>query len=71
MGHSFFWENPTITDKHENIFSAKTGALIGVVNEAKRDTVAAHFAEHNGRDYLLVIEGSTKLKVYEITEPHP
>jgi hypothetical protein len=71
MGHSFFWENPTITDRHENIFSTKTGAQIGVVKETTRDTVNSRFAEHDGRDYLLVMEGGTQLKVYEITEPHP
>jgi hypothetical protein len=70
MGHSFLCENPTITDRHENIFSTKTGAQIGVIKETTRDTVGAGLAEHEGRDYLLVLEGGTQLKVYEITEPH-
>ncbi len=70
VGHSFFWENPTVTDVHQNVFSVKTGAQIGTVKETTRDTVNARFAEHDGRDYLLVLEGGTELKVYEITEPH-
>jgi hypothetical protein len=71
MGHSFFLEYPTITDRHENLFSVKTGAQIGTVKETTRDSVNSRLAEHNGRDYLLVMEGGTQLKVYEITEPHP
>jgi hypothetical protein len=69
-GRSFFWEYPTITDRHENIFSVKTGAQIGTVKETTRATVSSSLAEHGGRDYLLVLEGGTELKVYEITEPH-
>lgn len=71
MGHTFFWAYPTVTNRHENIYSMKTGALVGVVKETTRDTVSAGLAEVNGRDYLLVVEGGTQLKVYEITEPHP
>ena len=71
MGHSFFLESPAIIDRHENIFSTKTGAQIGVIKETTRDTVNSRFAEQNGRDYLLVMEGGTQLKVYGITEPHP
>ncbi len=63
--------NPVVTDQHVNIFSAQTGAQIGVIKETTRDTVGARLAEHGGRDYLLVMEGGTQLKVYEITEPHP
>jgi hypothetical protein len=55
---------------HENIYSAKSGAQIGTIKETTRDTVNARFAEHDGRDYLLVLEGGTQLKVYEITESH-
>ncbi len=29
------------------------------------------FAEHDGRDYLIVIEGGTKLKIYEIKDSRP
>jgi hypothetical protein len=70
-GRSFFWENPTVTDRHVNIFSAKSAAQIGVVKETTRDSVDSRFAEHDGRDYLLVMEGGTQLKIYEITEPRP
>ena len=71
MGHTFFWEYPTITNRDENIYSTKTGALVGAVKETTHDPVSAGLAEVNGRDYLLVVEGGTQLKVYGITEPHP
>jgi hypothetical protein len=71
MGHSAFLESPTITDRHENVFSTKTGAQIGIVKETTRDSVNSRLAEHDGRDYLLVLEGGTNLKIYEFAEPHP
>ena len=71
MGHTFFWEYPTITNRHENIYSTKTGARVGAVKEPRARRLALGLAEVSGRDYLLVVEGGTQLKVYEIAEPHP
>jgi hypothetical protein len=70
-GHSLFWESPTVTDIHETIFSVKTGGRIGTVKETTRDTVISRFAEHDGGDYLLVLEGGMRLRIYEITDSHP
>jgi hypothetical protein len=63
--------NPAVTDQHVNIFSTKTGARVGTVKETTRDSVNFRFAENNGQDYVLFLEGGTQLKVYEISEPHP
>jgi hypothetical protein len=68
---ALFSDTPGITARYANILSTKTGTLVGVVNETKRDTVNAQFAEHNGRDYLLIIEGGTTLKAYEIKDTRP
>jgi len=62
--------NPVVTDQHVTVLSTKTGSQIGIIKEATRDTVNSRFAQQDGRDYLLVMEGGTQLKVYEITEPH-
>jgi len=57
------------TELKDRITSVETGALIGTVKETTRDSVRSDFASLNGHDYLLVIEGGTQLKVYEITPP--
>jgi hypothetical protein len=51
------------------IYSAGTGALVGAINETTRDSMHSDFASLHGHNYLLVIEGGTQLKVYEITPP--
>jgi len=33
-----------------------------------KDSVQSQFADQDGQDYLLVIEGGTRLKIYAITE---
>jgi hypothetical protein len=58
--------DPKVTYPQLKILSTETGAKIG----AFEGSGTARFAEHDGRDYLLVIEGGTQLKVYEIMEPH-
>jgi len=64
--HRNFWGNPVVTDLRENVYSVSTGALLGAVKETVHDTVSSGLAQHDGNDYLLVMEGGTRLKVYEI-----
>jgi hypothetical protein len=61
-----WWGHPK--DARESVFALRTGAQIGVVIETRGDSVHSQFASHAGRDYLQVMEGSTKLNVYEIRE---
>jgi hypothetical protein len=53
-----------------SIISVKNGVRIGTINETTR-SLDARFAEHDGRDYLLVLEGGTQLKIYEIKDTRP
>jgi hypothetical protein len=46
----------------------KTGHQLGSVEESVSDTVESRFASNDGRDYLLVMEGGWRLKVYAIVE---
>lgn len=55
-------------DGRLNIRSLKTGNTIGTINPADRNTVASRLVSLNGRDFLLVMEGGTKLKVWELRE---
>jgi len=64
--HRNFWGNPVVTEMHENVYRVSTGAPIGTVKETVHNTVNSRLAEHDGHDYLLVMEGGTFLKVYEI-----
>jgi len=61
------WGNPVVTDKRVNIRSLKTG-IVATVNLTSRDSVNTKLAYQSGRDFLLVVEGGTKLKVYELKE---
>lgn len=65
--HLSAWNrNVVIDESKENILSADSGELVGAIEETTHNSVNSHFAEQNGRDYVLVMEGGTKLKVYEI-----
>jgi hypothetical protein len=66
--HRNWWGTPVITMRNANIVSIKTSQQIGSVKETTHDSVESRFAYQNGRDYLLVLEGGTQLKVYEIKE---
>jgi hypothetical protein len=65
--HRGFWGNPVVTKSVENIFSMNSGEQIGSVNEPI-DSVRSKFALVAGRDYLLVMEGGTRLMVYIISD---
>lgn len=64
--HRGFWGSPVITDSVENTFDAKTGELIGSVNEPVT-SVRSTFVSAGGREYLLSMEGGTHLTVYQVT----
>jgi len=64
----FFWGNIVVTELVESIFSAHSGELLGSVKEPTHSSVRSRFASMNGRDYLLLMEGGTRLVIYEITE---
>ena len=66
--HRNWWGNPVVTKAWEDIFSVRTGKQIGTVNINVRDSGSSRFAELDGRNYLLVMEGGTKLKIYALTE---
>jgi hypothetical protein len=65
-----FWGNTgTPKEWRENILSLRTGMQIGTVDElASGDSVESQLAEHDGQNYLLIIEGGTRLKIYAIAE---
>jgi hypothetical protein len=69
--HRNFWGSPVVTDAHIDIYGVKTGALVGTLKETTHDSVKSRLASFGGHDYLLIMEGGTKLKIYEITEPAP
>lgn len=66
--HRGFWGNIVITDSRENVYSVKTGALVGSIKDSTRASVLSEFGTAGGREYLLVMEGGTSLTVYIITE---
>jgi len=56
-----------ITKSVENIFSAQTGEQLGSIEEPT-DSVDSRFASVGGKEYLLVMEGGTRLMIYEIAD---
>ncbi len=65
--HKGFWGNIVVTKVVENIFSLRTGERIGSVNEPI-DSLDSRFAAVDGREYLLLMEGGTRLTVYAIPD---
>ena len=65
--HRGFWGNAVVTQSGESIVSLKTGKQVGFINEPT-DSVRSRFASLNGREYLLLMEGGTRLIVYVIRE---
>lgn len=65
-----FWGNPGKPKEwRENILSLRTGTQVGTVDElASGDSVESQLADHDGQNYLLIIEGGTRLKIYAIAE---
>lgn len=65
-----FWGNTgKPREWRENILSLRTGMQVGTVDElASGDTVESQFADHDGQNYLLIVEGGTRLKIYAIGE---
>jgi hypothetical protein len=57
-----------VTKAWEDVFLVSTGKKVGTVNKTIRDSDNSRFAEKNGRNYLLLMQGGTKLNVYELTE---
>lgn len=65
--HRGFWGSPVITKSVENIFDVKTGELIGSVDEPVT-SVRSTFVSAGGREYLLSMEGGTRLMVYTVAD---
>ena len=65
-----FWGNTGKPKEwRENILSLRTGQQVGTVDElASGDSVESQLADHDGQDYLLIVEGGTRLKIYAIRE---
>ncbi len=67
--HLTTWNRHCVTDElGENVVSVKTGKQVGTINETTRDTIDSRFATQDGRDYVVVIEGGTRLRTYEVKE---
>ena len=65
--HRGFWGTPVVTKSVENIFAVKTGELIGSVDEPVT-SIRSTFVSAGGREYLLVMEGGTRLMVYTVAD---
>jgi len=65
-----FWGNTGKPKEwRENILSLRTGTQVGTVDElASGDSVESQLADHDGQNYLLIVEGGTRLKIYAIGE---
>lgn len=66
-GRGFLTDTPALKEQYDNVYSVKTRALVGKIDETTRDTVETRFALLNRRAYVLVMEGGTKLKAYLIS----
>jgi hypothetical protein len=67
-GHTNLLGHPVESGRRVEIRSLRTGRMIDTINETTRDSVDSRLSYQNGRDFLLVVEGGTKLKVYELKE---
>lgn len=56
-------------ESYVNLYSIKTQAIIGKIEETTKDRVETRLASLNGRDYVLVMEGGTRLRGYVIAVP--
>ena len=65
-GHRGFFGNFAVTGVRENIYSVQTGQQLGFIKEPSDHPLQSRFATLDGRDYLLVMEGGTRLWVYQI-----
>lgn len=65
--HRGFWGNPVVSKCVESIFSVGSSEHVGSINEPI-DSVDSRFASVSGREYLLVMEGGTRLMVYSIAD---
>ena len=63
--HRGVWGTPVVTKSVENIFAVKTGELIGSIDEPVT-SIRSTFVSVDGREYLLVMEGGTRLMVYSV-----
>jgi len=64
-----FWGNPgKPAEWRENILSLRTGQQVGTVDELIGDSVDSQLADHDRQNYLLIVEGGTRLKIYAIKE---
>ncbi len=67
--HLTVWNrNFVLDEKTDNIVLRESGKSVGVVHESVRNTDESRFADQNGKNYLLIMESGTRLKVYAITQ---
>lgn len=67
--HLTAWNRNSVIDElGEDIVEVKTGKHVGTINETTRDTIDSRFATQDGRDFVILIEGGTRLRIYEIKE---
>jgi hypothetical protein len=66
-GRGFLTDTPALKEQYTNVYSVKTRALVGKIDETTRDTIETRFALLDAREYVLVMEGGTKLKAYLIS----
>jgi hypothetical protein len=65
-GHRSFWGNFVVSNARENVLSAETGKKLGSIKWPNSYPLQARFAIADGQDYLVVMEGGTRLRVYHI-----
>jgi hypothetical protein len=66
-GHRGFWGNFVVSHARENIFSAETGQHLGSIDEPSDHRLQWRFATTDRGDFLLSMEGGTRLRVYRVT----
>jgi len=65
-GHRGFFGNFVVSKAVENIFLVETGQKLGTIKVPSDHPLQSRFATLDGMDYLLVMEGGTRLTVYQI-----
>jgi len=66
--HHNWLDNPVVSDRRFNIRSVKTGSVVGTIEEPNRESIKSKLVYQSGRDILLIMEGGTKLKAYQLKE---
>ena len=65
-GHRGFFGNFVVSHAVENVFLVRTGQKLGFIKQKSDNPALSRFATIEDRDYLLLMEGGTRLTVYQI-----